>query len=207
MIPLLQKFKRKEASQSENGREVAQIAIVSGLQVPLSNLQQRRMARINRRAPNFPAVPPPRFAGRSRAATATSRPAGPRATSFGPSEFQVTLRDQLTEWGEPPEQWLDKPPKGSPHPYDAIDPSRPWPVEGPGREQQLRLAAAELVRATDPASPDPDLDLVAQSPVAEWDAEIERLVGEARAARSEEVVVPLPSSLSATAVARLRSAT
>ncbi len=129
---------------------------------------------------------------------------GPRATSFGPSEFQVTLRDQLTEWGEPPEQWLDKPPKGSPHPYDAIDPSRPWPVEGPGREQQLRLAAAELVRATDPASPDPDLDLVAQSQVAEWDAEIERLVGEARAARSEEVVVPLPSSLSATAVARLR---
>jgi DNA helicase-2/ATP-dependent DNA helicase PcrA len=77
-------------------------------------------------------------------------------------------------------------------------------VEGPGREQQLRLAAAELVRATDPASPDPDLDLVAQSKVAEWDAEIERLVAEARAARSEEVVVPLPSSLSATAVARLR---
>ena len=128
----------------------------------------------------------------------------PRATSFGPSDYQAVLRDQLTEWGEPPERWLDKPAKGAPHPYDDIDPSRPWPVPGPGREQQLRLAAAERVAATDPAAPDPELDLVAQSTVAEWDAEIERLLVEARAARADVVGVPLPSSLSATAVARLR---
>ena len=127
-----------------------------------------------------------------------------RATPFGPSDYQVTLRDQLTEWGEPPPQWLDKPGKGSPHPYADLDPSRPWPVPGPGREQQLRLAAAEVVRAADPDGPDPELDLVAQSTVAEWDAEIERLLREARAARSDVVAVPLPSSLSATAVARLR---
>ena len=128
----------------------------------------------------------------------------PRATPFGPSDYQVTLRDQLTEWGEPPTQWLDKPAKGSPHPYDELDPSRPWPVPGPGHEQQLRLAAAEVVRAASPDGPDPELDLVAQSIVAEWDAEIERLLGEARAARSDVVTVPLPSSLSATSLGRLR---
>ena len=128
----------------------------------------------------------------------------PRATPFGPSDYQAVVRDRLTAWGEPPERWLEKPAKGSPNPYDAIDPSRPWPVPGTGREQQLRLAAAELVRATDPEAADPDLDLVAQSTVAEWDAEIERLLAEARAARAEVVGVPVPPSLSATAVARLR---
>ena len=128
----------------------------------------------------------------------------PRATPFGPSDYQAVLRDQLTEWGEPPERWLDKPVKGAPHPYDDIDPSRPWPVPGPGREQQLRLAAADRVAATHPGAPDPELDLVAQSTVAEWDGEIERLLIEARAARSDVVGVPLPSSLSATALARLR---
>ncbi len=129
---------------------------------------------------------------------------GPRATPFGPSAYQAVLRDQLVEWGEPPTAWLDKPEKGAPHPYAELDPSRPWPVEGPGREQQRRLAAAEAVRAVDPDGPDPELDLVAQSTVAEWDAEIERLLVEARAARADVVEVALPSSLSATAVARLR---
>ena len=128
----------------------------------------------------------------------------PRATPFGPSDYQGVVRDQLTDWGEPPARWLDKPAKGAPHPYDALDPSRPWPVPGTGREQQLRLEAAARVAAVDPSAADPELDLVAQSTVAEWDAEIERLLREARAARSDVVAVPLPSSLSATAVARLR---
>jgi len=127
-----------------------------------------------------------------------------RATPFGPSDYQAVVRDQLIDWGEPPEQWLDKPAKGAPHPYAEIDSSRPWPVEGQGREQQLRLAAAEVVRGADPEAADPELDLVAQSTVAEWDAEIERLLAEARAARADVVEVALPSSLSATALARLR---
>ena len=128
----------------------------------------------------------------------------PRTTPFGPSDYQVVVRDQLAAWGELPGQWLDKPAKGAAHPYDAIDPSRPWPVQGAGREQQLRLAAADVVRAADPSAADHDLDLVAQSTVAEWDGEIDRLLAEARAARSQDVAVRLPSSLSATAVARLR---
>ena len=40
--------------------------------------------------------------------------------------------------------------------------------------------------------------------VATWDAEIDRLLEEERRSRADEVLVPLPSSLSATAVARLR---
>ena len=40
--------------------------------------------------------------------------------------------------------------------------------------------------------------------VAEWDAEVERLLAEARAERSAEIAVPLPGSLSATALLRLQ---
>ena len=50
----------------------------------------------------------------------------------------------------------------------------------------------------------PKLDIVAASTVEEWDSELERLVTEARLDRSGVVEVPLPASLSATAVARLR---
>ena len=46
--------------------------------------------------------------------------------------------------------------------------------------------------------------MVETARVGDWDAELERLVAEARADRSDVVEVPLPSSLSATAVARLR---
>ena len=46
--------------------------------------------------------------------------------------------------------------------------------------------------------------MVESSTVAEWDAELERLLAEARADRSGVVEVPLPTSLSATALARLR---
>ncbi|UMG91804.1 PD-(D/E)XK nuclease family protein [Nocardioides sp. TF02-7] len=52
--------------------------------------------------------------------------------------------------------------------------------------------------------PDPELDLVDAARVAAWDDEIERLLAEARRERATEVVVPLPSTLSATALARLR---
>ncbi len=129
---------------------------------------------------------------------------GTRQTPFGPSDFQQVVREQLEEWGEPPEHWLTRPDKGEPHPYDAEDPSQPWPVPGTGAETAARLRAAEEVRAADPTAPDPDLDMVEAARVADWDAEIDRLVAEARQDRTGEVVVPLPSSLSATALARLR---
>lgn len=129
----------------------------------------------------------------------------PRSTPFGPSPYQAVVRDQLETLGEPTEHWLDKPEKGSPNPYAGMDLSRPWPLSAPGAEALRRVEAAEHVRSIDPAAPDADLDMVEAARVAEWDDELDRLLDEARAHRGEVVAVPLPPSLSATSLARLRS--
>jgi DNA helicase II / ATP-dependent DNA helicase PcrA len=129
---------------------------------------------------------------------------GSRATSFGPSEFQALVRDQLTAWGEQPASWRDKPAKGARHPLADVDPSRPWPLPGPGREAELRRAAAALVTSIDTQSFDEDLDMVEAALVADWDIELGRLLDEARRDRSATIQVPLPSSVSATALSRLR---
>ncbi|MFC6287474.1 UvrD-helicase domain-containing protein [Nocardioides sp. GCM10027113] len=128
----------------------------------------------------------------------------PRATPFGPSAYQAVVRDQLAEWGEPCEHWLDKPAKGDPNPYAAVDPSKPWPATGTGREAELRIEAARRVAEADPDAGDTGLDMIETAVVSEWDTELDRLLEEARRDRSGDVAVELPSSLSATAVARLR---
>ncbi len=129
----------------------------------------------------------------------------PRPTPFGPSDYQRLVKEQLEEWGESVEGWLEKPAKGDPNPYDAVDPSRPWPEPGPGREAALRLEAARVVREADPEVADDDLDVLEAATVADWDVELDRLVAEARADRRHVIDVPLPSSLSATALSRLRT--
>jgi DNA helicase-2/ATP-dependent DNA helicase PcrA len=128
---------------------------------------------------------------------------GQRKTPFGPSDYQAMVRDQLEEWGEK-FAWMDKPQKGDPNPYDGVDVSRPWPVAGRGHEVGLRIAAAELVHRTAPHLPDEGLDMLETARVSEWDEELERLLTEARADRSGVVEVPMPTSLSATSLARLR---
>jgi DNA helicase-2/ATP-dependent DNA helicase PcrA len=127
-----------------------------------------------------------------------------RKTPFGPSPFQQTMREVVQGWGEEVAGWLDKPAKGAAHPYADDDPSRPWPLTGIGREARLRLDAAAAVRAAEVGGADEGLDLVTAGQVAEWDAAIERLLAEARADRGGQVRVELPSSLSATAMSRLR---
>ncbi|WP_337191879.1 ATP-dependent DNA helicase [Nocardioides flavescens] len=127
----------------------------------------------------------------------------PRTTPYGPSPYQQVVRDLLAEWGEPAPAWLDKPVKGTPNPYDDEDPSRPWPTPY-GEEAARRLAAAELVGSVDPGAEDSELDVIEAARAAEWDDEVERLLTEARADRSPHVEVVLPSSLSATALVRLR---
>jgi DNA helicase-2/ATP-dependent DNA helicase PcrA len=128
----------------------------------------------------------------------------PRATPFGPSDYQRVVREQLDEWGEPVESWRDKPVKGDPNPYAAVDPSRPWPVLQAGAEALRRREAAERVLAADPRAGDEGLDMIETARVADWDAELDRLVAEARRERAPELGVTLPSSISATALARLR---
>ncbi len=129
---------------------------------------------------------------------------GARTTPYGPSAYQREVRDALVGWGEPPEGWLDIPEKGAVNPLTAVDPSVAWPLTGVGQEAALRRAAAERVRAVDLTSAEGELDLVHASVVQEWDAELDRLLAEARAERAVEIAVPLPSSLSATSLARLR---
>jgi DNA helicase-2/ATP-dependent DNA helicase PcrA len=129
---------------------------------------------------------------------------GSRATPFGPSEFQALVREQLTMWGEEPACWRDKPAKGARHPLADVDPSRPWPATDPGREAELRRAAAALVSSIDAEAQDDGLDMVESAQVADWDIELERLLTEARQDRSTTIRVPLPSSVSTTALSRLR---
>ena len=128
----------------------------------------------------------------------------PRATPFGPSAYQVLAREQLEEWGETVPDWRDAPARTDPNPYAAEDPSKPWPPTGIGAEAQRRIDAAALVVAADPDAEDDGLDMVETARVADWDAELERLLVEARTERSAEIAVPLPASLSATALLRLQ---
>ena len=127
-----------------------------------------------------------------------------RATPLGPSPYQLVVREQLAEWGLAPSAWLERPAKGTANPLAATPPSVPWPVVERTREVELRLEAAALVRAADPAAEDDGLDMVETARVQDWDDELDRLLAEARAERAEEVSVPMPSSLSATTLARLR---
>lgn len=115
----------------------------------------------------------------------------------GPSPYLVATRDAMAGWGAGPDAWLEAP-DDEPSPYASLDPDLPWPINHRTPEVARRLAAAEAVRAAGP--PQPSDDPVVQR----WDDEIERLLAEARAERSLRVEVALPSSLSATALGRLR---
>ena len=87
----------------------------------------------------------------------------------------------------------------------------PWPAPlDPDARQRREWAAAEVRRfaavaatgvGADPGSEPLLLDL--EEVVSGWDADIERLVAEATADRTEAVAIALPTSLSASAVLRL----
>jgi DNA helicase-2/ATP-dependent DNA helicase PcrA len=149
-----------------------------------------------------------------------------RTTPLGPSPFQQTLRDTLGRWGLEPELWHDKPDKAAANPLAALPSGRAWPMEAHAGEVERRLGAAELVREAmvrvvgdghharvRPGTPDgppsldaadAGLDVVEAARVNEWDAELVRLLAEARLDRADTASVSLPSSLSATALVRLR---
>ncbi len=153
-----------------------------------------------------------------------------RKTPCGPSPYLETTRELLEELaaaGEPTgtepavelPPWPPAPEKGAANPLRASVRTVPWPVDEDGPEVHRRRGLAAAVRAeiarqeeagTGPAPAagaaeegveDPDL-LRAE---AVWDAEAERLLGEARSRLVDELEVALPSSLSATSLAALRS--
>jgi len=129
---------------------------------------------------------------------------------LGPSPYQHVVRETLREWGGDAEQWRDLPEPEAVNPLRHGGDPVPWPAPLRTAEVERRLEAAALVREAiarleaGEQVPDEALDVVEAVRVAEWDEELDRLLEEARRDRAEVVAVPLPSSLSATAVARLR---
>ncbi len=132
-----------------------------------------------------------------------------RKTPLGPSPYQRAVAESLVDWGLAPDRWEDKPEKGTPNPLQLGPTTAAWPVTEHTAEALRRIDAAEVVRdaMADLAAgslEEPELDMVESAVVAEWDAELDRLLVEARRDRSGHVEVALPTSLSATAVGRLR---
>ena len=91
---------------------------------------------------------------------------------------------------------------------------RPWPAPLDPEALRRRQEAADAVLrarrrfAEDGRYEDPDAPVLLlddEELLAGWDADIGQLLAEARAARSGEQPVPLPASLSTTAVLRLRA--
>ncbi len=128
---------------------------------------------------------------------------GQRSTPFGPSAYQALVREAVEGW-QGTVAWLERPERGTANPLLGRDAGTPWPARGLGREAGLRQAAAALVQSVPRAVDDEGLDMVEAARVQDWDDELDRLLAEARAERGGRLGVPLPSSLSATAMVRLR---
>lgn len=135
----------------------------------------------------------------------------PRKSPCGPSEYQELVRDFLLELGEPVPTWPEPPEKGAPNPMLARAVEAAWPSDQHTPEVLRRLELAELVRA-EMTTLQAGSSAAANEPLSEdeaavvdaWDAEAERLLTEARSRTADVVEVPMPSSISATALAALR---
>ncbi|NHC23079.1 ATP-dependent helicase [Nocardioides sp. IC4_145] len=133
-------------------------------------------------------------------------------SGLGPSAYLCATRDAMAAWGAEPDRWADCAVKGEESPYADRSPDLPWPISHRTAEVERRIAAARRVREADPVT-DAELaggiedgieDVLELERVQQWDEEIARLLDEARRDRSSHVEVELPSSLSATSLARLR---
>ncbi|MEI5672463.1 MULTISPECIES: ATP-dependent DNA helicase [unclassified Nocardioides] len=127
-----------------------------------------------------------------------------RKGALGPSRYLQLTREAMETWGAVPDAWRDKPAKDDPNPYAEAATDLAWPISHHTREVERRVEAAARVRAADPHAADDLEDVLLLDRVAQWDTEIDRLLEEAARDRSTVVEVPLPSSLSATSLARLR---
>lgn len=131
--------------------------------------------------------------------------AGHLKTGLGPSAYLQRTRDAMATWGGAPDAWLDAVVKGEPSPYADRSPDLPWPIAHRTAEVERREEAAARVRAVTPgADEDTVEDVLHLDRIRQWDEEIARLLEEASRESSPDVAVPLPSSLSATSLARLR---
>jgi DNA helicase II / ATP-dependent DNA helicase PcrA len=142
-----------------------------------------------------------------------------RKTKMGPSQYLLDAVRSMRAWDAAPSPWCAEPEDDAVNPVLEDSTAYPWPVEPNGEEIDRRTEAAALVREAIAAlgrDEEPSLfdvsglselsELSEQDAalVAEWDDELDRLLQEARESRTDTIDVPLPSSLSATSMARLR---
>jgi DNA helicase-2/ATP-dependent DNA helicase PcrA len=123
---------------------------------------------------------------------------------LGPSSYLVRTREAMAAWGGEPDAWREAVVKGEVSPYAGRSPDLPWPISHRTAEVERRVDAAARVRSADVSAPDDIEDVLQLDRVHQWDEEIARLLDEAARDRSPDIAVPLPSSLSATSLARLR---
>ena len=123
---------------------------------------------------------------------------------LGPSEYLLRTREAMAEWGGEPDAWLDSVAKADVSPYAQRSPDLTWPISHHTAEVERRHDAAARLAAVDVSAPDDLEDMLLLERVQQWDEEITRLLEEARRERSPDIAVPLPPSLSATSLARLR---
>jgi DNA helicase-2/ATP-dependent DNA helicase PcrA len=140
----------------------------------------------------------------------------------GPSAYLEVLRDQCVAGAGDVDHWAEAPADDEQNPVlDLVDDAE-FPARSDAQVRARRLAAADAVRdhaglgvedlraehaalAADDASSSPLLGLTADDLelVRAWDDDIALLLEERRAERSATRVVPLPASLSASALLRL----
>ncbi len=129
----------------------------------------------------------------------------------GPSDFLCSIIEATQGWGGAPEVLATAPAPGHENPANHALERKAWPVESTPDEVGRRRAAAELVSEARAAGwavaaerTGEALMLDEQAEAEQWDREIDWLLAEARASRADEIVVPLPSTMSATTMLRLR---
>lgn len=124
---------------------------------------------------------------------------------LAPSPYLLTVREMQQSWGAVSEPWY-VPEEDETNPRIDNPASFEWPSTARSDERLRREEAARRVRVADPTAPDAHdrLEPEESETLARWDAEIERLLAEVRANRSSAVEVPLPSSISTSAMMRLR---
>ncbi len=131
-------------------------------------------------------------------------------TRRGPSEYLEALREQAERGSGRVDHWEPAPGEGEANPALAATRQHPWPApldSGPlaaRREAAVWVTEAMARGGAEPGrGADPSWSAADQARVARWDRDLELLLDEARRAHRVDLEVPLPASLSASAVVRL----
>jgi DNA helicase-2/ATP-dependent DNA helicase PcrA len=130
----------------------------------------------------------------------------------GPSVFAEDVRKALAVLDLAADPDAAEPPEGAANPSNRTTTPVSWPREAGVEEVARRRAAAELVEAARRLGWQEAQERAAdrllldeQAAVRQWDLELEALLDEAHSTAADDIVVPLPLTLSATTLLRLGS--